>query len=99
MNESIDHRLRSAGMSATEAGAKAELLTRCAAALGSANVETRLFVPGRIEFLGKHTDYAGGRSLVCAVEKGICGVVSARRDTTVRVIDVRKDSSQDVCEF
>jgi len=30
------------------------------------------FVPGRIEVLGKHTDYAGGRSLTCAVERGIC---------------------------
>ena len=28
------------------------------------------FVPGRIEVLGKHTDYAGGRSLLCAVERG-----------------------------
>ena len=28
------------------------------------------FVPGRIECLGKHTDYAGGRSLICAVELG-----------------------------
>lgn len=27
-------------------------------------------VPGRVEFLGKHTDYAGGRSLVCATEQG-----------------------------
>jgi len=29
-----------------------------------------LFVRGRIEFLGKHTDYCGGRSLVCPVERG-----------------------------
>jgi len=29
-----------------------------------------IFVPGRIEVLGKHTDYAGGRSLVCATERG-----------------------------
>jgi galactokinase len=28
------------------------------------------FVSGRIEFLGKHTDYCGGRSLVCAIDKG-----------------------------
>jgi galactokinase len=28
-------------------------------------------VPGRIEVFGKHTDYAGGRSLVCAVPRGI----------------------------
>ena len=31
----------------------------------------RLFVPGRLEVFGKHTDYAGGRSLVAAVPRGI----------------------------
>nr|WP_108869902.1 galactokinase family protein [Tessaracoccus timonensis] len=29
------------------------------------------WVPGRIEVLGKHTDYGGGRVLVCAVERGV----------------------------
>lgn len=29
-------------------------------------------IPGRIEVLGKHTDYAGGMSLVCAIEQGLC---------------------------
>lgn len=29
------------------------------------------FVPGRIEVLGKHTDYAGGRSLLAAASHGI----------------------------
>jgi galactokinase len=28
------------------------------------------FVPGRIEILGKHTDYAGGHSIVCAIDRG-----------------------------
>lgn len=28
-------------------------------------------VPGRIEVLGKHTDYAGGRVLVCALDRGV----------------------------
>ncbi len=28
-------------------------------------------VPGRIEVLGKHTDYAGGNVLVCAVDRGV----------------------------
>lgn len=32
---------------------------------------TRWFVPGRIEVLGKHTDYAGGRTLVAAVDRGV----------------------------
>ncbi|WP_022911012.1 galactokinase family protein [Aestuariimicrobium kwangyangense] len=31
----------------------------------------RWFVPGRIEVLGKHTDYAGGRSLLAAVDRGV----------------------------
>ena len=28
-------------------------------------------VPGRLEVLGKHTDYAGGKVLVCAVDRGV----------------------------
>ncbi|MBL7978135.1 MAG: hypothetical protein JNN12_07320 [Bacteroidetes Order II. Incertae sedis bacterium] len=31
---------------------------------------TGYFVPGRLEILGKHTDYAGGSSIVCAIDKG-----------------------------
>ena len=41
----------------------------------------RLFVPGRIEVLGKHTDYAGGRSLTCAAERGFS--VAYVRATTI----------------
>ena len=29
------------------------------------------FVPGRLEVLGKRTDYAGGRSLLAAVDRGV----------------------------
>lgn len=29
------------------------------------------FVPGRLEVLGKHTDYVGGRSLLAAVDRGV----------------------------
>ncbi len=28
------------------------------------------FVPGRIEVLGKHTDYCGGESIVCPIDRG-----------------------------
>ena len=44
------------------------------------------FVPGRLEVLGKHTDYAGGRSLLCTVERGICLVAAPRDDDRVRKI-------------
>ncbi|MEO7588408.1 MAG: galactokinase family protein [Arachnia sp.] len=32
---------------------------------------TRWFVPGRLEVFGKHTDYAGGNSLLAAVDRGV----------------------------
>ncbi|MDQ2889916.1 MAG: galactokinase [Gemmatimonadota bacterium] len=64
------------------------------------------WVPGRIEVLGKHTDYGGGRSLLCAVERGICVVAQPRQVTAavprVRVLDansgemVELDLSPDV---
>jgi galactokinase len=49
-------------------------LEKCRHALRDAKVRTAgsvaFFVPGRIEVLGKHTDYLGGRSLLAAVERG-----------------------------
>jgi galactokinase len=42
-------------------------------------------VPGRIEIFGKHTDYAGGRSLVCAVPRGITAEAGPARTGTVTV--------------
>jgi galactokinase len=79
-------------MSEHEAGRKHALLDRADAALlrlrgVDDGVVFRSWVPGRIEFLGKHTDYAGGRSLLCAAERGICVVVAPRRDDRVRVHD------------
>lgn len=49
----------------------------------------RFWVPGRIEFLGKHTDYAGGRSLLCAIERGFCVLAAPRTDAVLRVCDAR----------
>ncbi len=46
-------------------------------------------VPGRIEIFGKHTDYAGGCSLLAAVPHGFMVVARARTDHVVRVIDAR----------
>lgn len=42
------------------------------------------WVPGRLEVLGKHTDYAGGRSILAAVPRGFAVVVAARNDATCR---------------
>jgi galactokinase len=48
------------------------------------------WVPGRLEVFGKHTDYAGGRTLVCAVPSGFAVAAGPRRDGTIRVIDARR---------
>jgi galactokinase len=56
------------------------------------------WVPGRIEFLGKHTDYAGGRSLLCLVERGIRMSATSRRDDIVRVRDARSNETVE-CRF
>ncbi len=63
---------------------------RSLASLGaSADHAVRVWVPGRIEFLGKHTDYAGGRSLLCTIERGFCFVAAPRGDDVVRIHDAR----------
>jgi galactokinase len=47
-------------------------------------------VPGRIEFLGKHTDYAGGHSLLCTVERGFCVLSIPRKDRRLRIVDASR---------
>lgn len=98
----IGAQLIAEGISDREALAKEGLFARCVESLqagkhapsrsspqasGIASGSAAFFVPGRIEILGKHTDYAGGRSLLCAVERGFVAVARQRTDTTVRVID------------
>jgi len=83
----LDERLALAGISDEEVRRKSRMFARASAALAR-RPTLRLWVPGRIEFLGKHTDYAGGRSLVCTVERGFVVVAAARDDRLVRIIDV-----------
>ena len=82
----LDERLALAGMSHEEVGRKTRLFALASTALARRHA-LRLWVPGRIEFLGKHTDYAGGRSLVCTVERGFAVAASPRDDRTVRLTD------------
>jgi galactokinase len=51
------------------------------------------WVPGRLEVFGKHTDYAGGRTLVCAVPRGFAVIASPRADGVVNAVDARNDES------
>jgi galactokinase len=82
--------LLAAGLSEGEARKKSELFTKVERELStdSGQEVARWFIPGRIEVLGKHTDYAGGRSLLCTAERGFCVVAVPRTDSLVRLTDV-----------
>ena len=79
-------------------GATFDLLERELAALGGLarrDAPMAFWVPGRIEVLGKHTDYGGGRSLLCAVDRGISALVRPRdpgapNATLVRIRDAKR---------
>jgi galactokinase len=65
------------------------------------DVSFAFWIPGRIEVLGKHTDYGGGRSLLCAVERGICMVVrphdmTAMSAPRIRVLDAGSGETAEI---
>ena len=55
------------------------------------------FVPGRVEVLGKHTDYAGGRSLLAATDRGFFCVTAPNGTNKVRLVET--DPAFAPCEF
>lgn len=86
--------LAAAGFPPAALAAYQALVTEASAALDEAGVPAdqrrTWLVPGRIEVLGKHVDYAGGRSLLCTVERGLAIVGRARDDGTVVLRDARR---------
>ena len=85
----VSARLAELGLSPAAIAPKVALFSQCSSLLDDLRPTTRertaFYVPGRIEVLGKHTDYGGGRSLLVAVERGFCAVVAPRTDSTVRI--------------
>lgn len=63
-------------------------VARCLDVLAEPDRACAFVVPGRIEVLGKHTDYAGGRSLLCATEQALAAAAVPRDDDVVLVTDV-----------
>jgi len=93
-----EERLTACGLGSSAAPAGARLLGRTARSLIKAGVDagsavTAFYVPGRIEVLGKHTDYAGGRSLLATTEQGFMVVASPRGDTRIHIIDAMAEES------
>ena len=84
--------LRGVGYDSDAAATRAAWLARTNAEferVTGAPPEWRWCVPGRIEIFGKHTDYAGGHSLLAAVPRGFAVAAGPRQDNRVRVIDAR----------
>ena len=96
----VAQRFLAAGLNARAAAVKADNLAWCAGALAKTGLKGTdkvrvFFVPGRIEVLGKHTDYAGGRSVLATTDKGFVVVASARPDNVVSI----STNGYDVVQF
>jgi galactokinase len=93
-------RLVEKGLSKRASVSKANMLAICCSKLIEQGADkddesVMLFIPGRIELFGKHTDYAGGRSILAAIERGFCFVAVGRNDNRINIFDmssVRKTS-------
>ncbi len=92
-HEAVVKRLRAHGLAEESSRDVAGLIVDGAGVLLEGGVDggspaTGLYVPGRLEVLGKHTDYAGGRSLIAALERGIGMIAVPRSDDTIRAFDI-----------
>jgi galactokinase len=90
---SVSAHLIEAGLSPRSAHDKADLFAAAARTLHDAGrndnkLAIATYVPGRIEVMGKHTDYCGGRSLLMATERGMCFIAIPRPDPVIRMFDV-----------
>jgi galactokinase len=74
--------------------ASARRLQRLATGVAADAAAKSFWVPGRIEVLGKHTDYAGGASLLGAVNKGFAVVTTARDDDKCRIFTQFSDGRE-----
>ncbi|KAL1518550.1 hypothetical protein AB1Y20_002839 [Prymnesium parvum] len=85
--EALPARLLARGVDASKAPLFATAARRLlAAGLPPSSAALALWVPGRVEILGKHTDYAAGRSVLAAATRGFAAVVVARDDARCRVL-------------
>ena len=55
--------------------------------------EFTAFAPGRIEFLGNHTDYNGGSVLGAAIDRGVTASIAASDSTAIDIFSAQKNST------
>ena len=85
-------RLREHGLSAAASRLAAAQFARSATVFADrfgGKPASAWWIPGRIEVLGKHTDYGGGRSLLCTVERGFHLVARPNAEGMVRLLDAK----------
>jgi galactokinase len=89
--------LEGAGLSGEAASAHAarfdHVLAKVAVERRDRDTWDAWYVPGRIEVLGKHTDYGGGRSLICAAERGFHVVSAPRTDMRLAMTDLGRGAA------
>ncbi len=96
--EQTEKRLVAASMRQAPAELAARHFVEAASALQALGVEratdiVACWAPGRIEVLGKHTDYCGGHSVLAAAERGFAMIAARRDDRIVRLIDAPRMES------
>ena len=92
MSDAFADHFERIGMTVDEARSRAALfreLDERGGTVLNGRPEWYRFSPGRVEIFGKHTDYAGGHSLLAAVPRGIALVARSRGDGVVRIGDIR----------
>jgi galactokinase len=91
--EQLSARLTRQGLDDIEAARKrllGDLVLEHFRALTGEDRPVALWVPGRIEVFGKHTDYGGGHSLVAPVPRGFIFMARVRNDRVVTMADAAR---------
>jgi galactokinase len=100
--DAIRRQLTSHGVDAQEHPRIVGLFEIAAAALQGAlgrEAASLWWVPGRLEVFGKHTDYAGGRTLIATVPRGFAFAAAARQDGVVRIKDARTGETTELSAY
>ena len=84
---SLGARLQALGLEAAKTASFAEAANRLiTSGVDPSTRATAFWVPGRVEVMGKHTDYCAGRSLLCAVSRGFAIVCTDRKDANLHIL-------------
>ena len=97
--DSLVSRLAEHGLDEMESARKrllSELVLDRFTQTGGGAPAAAVWVPGRIEVFGKHTDYAGGHSLVAPVPRGFVFAAKPRAGGTVSIDDAARGERIDI---